>query len=186
MGNIVLTENVTLDGVTQDPTATEGVHTADWRAGLTDTDRAEWARFIHDDALTATALLFGRRTYDSFAPRYPSRTDDLARKINELPKYVVSTTLTDPRWNNSTVVRLDEIAALKDKVDGEIRVYGSTTLVQGLFERGLVDEVRLLVFPLVLGKGERLFDKGIGQRWRLVDVRTVGDNFAFLTYGAAT
>jgi dihydrofolate reductase len=186
MGKIVLTENVTLDGVTQDPTADEGFNSADWRTDLTAKDREEWAGFILDDTLAADVLLLGRRTYDFFAGRYPSRTGALADAVNGLKKYVVSTTLTDPGWNDSTVLAgLDAVSPLKDTVDGEIRVWGSTELAQGLFERGLVDEVRLLVFPLVLGKGDRLLNRGGDRPWRLVDLRTVGENLALLTYGVA-
>ncbi|GAB3872805.1 hypothetical protein GCM10029964_011860 [Kibdelosporangium lantanae] len=119
MANIVLTENLTLDGVTQDPTAAEGVHATDWRAALTERDRESWATFMLEDARTPSALLFGRRTYDYFAPRYPTRTDQLARTVNNLPKYVLSTTLTDPEWANTTVLGgMDEVAKLRETAEG--------------------------------------------------------------------
>src|SRR2546430_1820661 len=144
MGTIVVFENVSLDGVTQDPTGEEGVTRSDWRAGLAPTDREAWAKLILDDALGPQALLLGRRSYDFFAARYPSRTGELADRMNSLPKYVVSATLTDPGWNNSTVLDgdvVDEVSRLKRTVNGEIRVYASTRLVHTLFEHDLVDSL---------------------------------------------
>jgi dihydrofolate reductase len=186
MGTIVVFENISLDGVTQDPTGEEGVSRADWRAGLTPADRLAWDQLILDDARGAQAIALGRRSYEFFAARYPSRTGELADLMNGLPKYVVSATLADPAWTNTTVLGGDAVAAvsaLKDKVDGEIRVYASSRLVPSLLEHDLVDELRLAIFPLVAGAGERLFGAASKpQPLRLVSARTVGDSLASLTY----
>jgi dihydrofolate reductase len=186
MGTIVVFENVTLDGVTQDPTGEEGVSGEDWRAGLGPTDREAWAKVVLDDALGARVLLLGRRSHEYFAARWPSRDGELAEKLNGMPKYVVSTTLTDPGWHNSTVLSgdvLDEVTTLRRTVTGEIRVYASTRLVHTLIAHDLVDELRLLVFPLVTGTGDRLFGRTTNPvPLRLVDNRTVGDGLALLTY----
>jgi dihydrofolate reductase len=186
MGTIVVFENVSLDGVTQDPTSEEGFSRDDWRAGLTPADREEWDKLILGDALGAQALLLGRRSYEFFAARYPSRTGKMADRMNSLPKYVVSATLADPGWNNSTVLdgdMVDEVSALKRTVNGEIRVYASSQLVHTLIEHDLIDELRLTIFPLVMGAGDRLFDQTINpQALSLVDACTVGDSLAYLTY----
>jgi dihydrofolate reductase len=186
MATIVAFENVSLDGVTQDPTAEEGFNREDWRAGLAPTDREEWAKRLLDDALEAEALLLGRRSYEYFAARYPDRAGEMADRMNSLPKYVVSATLTDPAWNNSTVLDGDvvnEVSKLKHTVNGEIRVYASSQLVQTLFEHDLVDELRLAIFPLVIGTGDHLFDQTSNpKRLRLVDTHTVGDSLTYLTY----
>ncbi|MFF1481671.1 dihydrofolate reductase family protein [Streptomyces sp. NPDC058301] len=186
MGTIVVFENVSLDGVTQDPTGAEGFSRGDWRVGLTPTDRAAWDKLILDDALGAHALLLGRRSYEFFAARYPSRTGQLADRMNSLPKYVASTTLADPAWNNSTVLNGDivhEVVRLKHTVNGEIRVYASSQLVQTLIEHGLVDELRLTIFPIVMGDGNRLFDRtGTPKHLHRVGTRAVGDSLAYLSY----
>jgi dihydrofolate reductase len=186
MGTIVVFENVSLDGVTQDPTADEGLNREDWRARLAPTDREEWGKRLLSDALGAEVLLLGRRSYEFFAARYPYRAGELADRMNSLPKYVVSATLTDPGWTNSTVLVGDvvnEVSKLKHTVNGEIRVYASSQLVQTLVEHDLVDEVRLAIFPLVMGAGDRLFDQTSNpKRLRLVDTHTVGDSLTYLTY----
>jgi dihydrofolate reductase len=186
MGTIVIFENVSLDGVTQDPTGEEGVSRGDWRAVLAPTDRDEWDKLILHDALGAQALLLGRRSYEFFAARYPSRTGELADRMNSLPKYVVSATLADPGWNNSTVLDgdiADEVATLKQTVDGETRVYASSQLVHTLIEQDLIDELRLTIFPFVMGAGDRLFDQASNPRsLRLVETRTIGDSLAYLAY----
>lgn len=186
MGTIVVFENVSLDGVTQDPTGEEGFSRDDWRAGLAPADREAWAKLILEDALGAQALLLGRRSYEFFATRYPSRTGELADTMNGLPKYVVSATLVAPGWHNSAVLAGDvvaEVSRLTRTVDGEIRVYGSTRLVHTLLEHDLVDEVRLAVFPLVMGAGSRLFDRpGNPEPLRLLSARTVGDGLTYLSY----
>jgi dihydrofolate reductase len=186
MGTIVVFENVSLDGVTQDPTADEGLNREDWRAGLAPTDREEWAKRLLSDALGAEVLLLGRRSYEFFATRYPYRAGEMADRMNSLPKYVVSATLTNPGWNNSTVLDGDvvnEVSKLKHTVNGEIRVYASSQLVHTLIEHDLVDELRLAIFPLVMGGGDRLFDQTSNpKRLRLVDTHTVGDSLTYLTY----
>jgi dihydrofolate reductase len=189
MGTIVVFENVSLDGVTQDPTAEEGFNREDWRAGLSPTDRAAWNRLILDDARGAQALLLGRRSYEFFAARYPSRSGELADTMNSLPKYVVSATLAAPGWNNSTILGgdvVDAVSTLKQQLDGEIRVYASSRLVHTLIGHDLVDELRLAVFPLVMGAGDRVFDPtGSPRSLRLVESRRVGDSLAYLSYRSA-
>jgi dihydrofolate reductase len=191
MGTIVVFENVSVDGITQDATGEEGFNSVDWRAGLDPTDREEWAKRLLDDALGAEALLLGRRSYEFFAARYPYRTGEMADRMNSLPKYVVSATLTDPGWNNSTVLNgdvLDEVAKLKRAVHGEIRVYASSQLVRTLIEHDLVDELRLAIFPLMMGAGKGLFDQTSKPKplrpkpLRLIDAQTVGDSLTYLTY----
>ncbi|NBH11343.1 dihydrofolate reductase family protein [Amycolatopsis sp. SID8362] len=188
MGTIVVFENTSLDGVTQDATGEEGIsRVGDWRASLSPADRGAWDALILEDALAAQALLLGRRSYEFFAARYPSRTGALADQMNSLPKYVVSTTLDHAgAWNGSTVLTgdvLSEVSTLKEKVDGEIRVYASSRLVPALIDAGLVDELRLTIFPFVLGAGERLFDLiSSSHSLRLVGARTVGASLAYLTY----
>jgi dihydrofolate reductase len=189
MGTIVVFENVSLDGVTQDPTGEEGFSRDDWRAGLTPADREAWNQLILDDARAAQALLLGRRSYEFFAARYPFRSGELADRMNGLPKYVVSATLAEPDWNNSTVLTgdlVDEVTTLKQKVDGEIRVYASSRVLPTLIEHDLVDELRLAVFPLVMGAGSRVFDPTSHPRTlRLLDTRRVGDSLAYLSYRSA-
>jgi dihydrofolate reductase len=184
MGRIVVSDNVSLDGVMEDPAGDEGFARGGW-VGLIK-DRPDLARLTLDEALGTDALLMGRRTYEWFAARWPSRTGPLADRLNGLPKYVVSSTLVNPRWNNSTVlsgVLLDEVTALKQRFDGDIVVPASVRIVCTLLEHDLVDELRLKVFPVVLGAGERLFGESRGTRaMRLVDVRMLDGDTAFLTY----
>lgn len=191
MGTIVVFENVSLDGVTQDPTGEEGFCAVDWRAQLSPADREAWADLVLDDVRGATALLLGRGSYEYFAARYPSRTGPMADRMNSLPKHVVSTTLADPSWSNSTVLAGDvvpEVTKLKETVDGEIRVYASSRLVPLLLAHDLVDEIRLAVFPLAMGAGRGIFDRADGFRplrptpLRLVASRTVGESLLHLTY----
>jgi dihydrofolate reductase len=184
MGKIVISENVTLDGVVQDPAGDEGFRVGGW-VGLIK-DRPELNKLALDEALGAEALLLGRRSYEWFAARWPSRSGELADRLNSLPKYVVSSTLEDPDWNNSTVLKGDvvaEVAKLKDELEGEIVVPASFQLVHTLIEHDLVDELRLKIFPVVLGAGERLFGETSDKKpMRLVDAQTLGDGVAFLTY----
>ena len=186
MGKIVVSETVTLDGVIQDPTGDEGFSRGGWFGQIGNEDREEWAKVEFDEALSATALLLGRRTYEYFATRWPSRSGEWADRLNSLPKYVVSSTLENPDWNNSTVLKGDvvtEVTRLKQDVNGDIVVYGSFQLFHTLLDHDLVDELRLMVFPLVVGAGESLFGaKGGTKPMRLVDTRTVGDGLAFLSY----
>ena len=144
------------------------------------------AKVLLDEALGAEALLLGRRSYELLAARWPSRSGELADRLNSLPKYVVSSTLEDPEWNNSTVLKGDvvtEVSKLKQELDGEIVVAASFQLVRTLIEHDLVDELRLMIYPVVLGAGERLFGETSDKKpMRLVDTRTVGGGVAFLTY----
>jgi dihydrofolate reductase len=186
MGKIIISENVTLDGVVQDPTGDEGFGRGGWFGQVGNKDREEWAKVELDEALGADALLLGRRTYEFFAARWPSRSGQWADRLNSLPKYVVSATLQDPDWNNSTVLTgdvVDAVSTLSRKVNGDIVVYASFQLVHTLMEHDLVDEVRLMIYPFVLGAGGRLFGETRRKKqMRLIDTRTVGRGLAFLTY----
>ena len=186
MGNLVVSENVTLDGVVQDPTGEEGFRLGGWYGQVSDRDRDGFAKVLFEEALGAAALLLGGRSYTWFAARWPSRSGAWADRLNDLPKYVVSTTVKDPGWHNSTVLTGDvvsEVTKLKQRVNGDIVVYASGQLVATLLEHDLVDELRLMVFPVVLGSGERIFGR-ISDRipLRLIDARTVSDGLALLTY----
>jgi dihydrofolate reductase len=186
MGKIIISENVSLDGVVQDPTGDEGFRVGGWFGQVGNRDREEWAKVELDEALGAEAMLLGRRTYEFFAARWTSRSGPWADRLNSLPKYVVSATLQDPDWNNSTVLTgdvVDEVSTLSRKVSGDIVVYASFQLVHTLIAHDLVDELRLMIYPFVLGVGERLFGETSGKKhMRLVDTRTVGDGLAFLIY----
>ena len=186
MGKIVISDNVTLDGVVQDPAGDEGFRVGGW-VGLIK-DRPEIGKLALDEALGTEALLLGRRSYEWFAARWPSRSGELADRLNSLPKYVVSSTLEDPDWNNTTVLKGDvvnEVSKLKQELDGEINVPASFQLARTLIEHDLVDELRLKIFPVVLGAGERLFGETSDKKpMRLVDTQTAGDGVAVLTYVA--
>src|SRR5438874_2607997 len=158
MGRIVVSENVSLDGVVEDPAGDEGFGRGGWVGLLA--AREEVAKAALDEALAAEAFLLGRRTYDWLAALWLTRSGELADRLNSLPKYVVSSTLEDPAWNNSIVLRgdpVDEVSKLKQALTGEIVVPGSFHLLRALIEHNLVDELRLKIFPVVLGAGERLF-----------------------------
>ena len=163
----------------------EGFGRGGWIGRIGERGREEAAKVLLDEALGADAQLFGRRTYEFLAERWPSRSGELADRLNGMPKYVVSSTLVDPRWNNSTVLQgdvLGEVSKLKQQLDGEIVVAGSIQLVRALMENDLVDELRLMIYPAVLGDGERLFGETSDQRpVRLVETRTV-DDLAYLIY----
>jgi dihydrofolate reductase len=184
MGKIVISENVTLDGVIQDPAGDEGFRHGGW-VGLI-RDSPQLGKLALDEALGQEAFLLGRRTYEWLAARWPSRTGELADRLNSLPKYVVSATLADPAWNNSTVLRgdvLTEVSKLKQELTGEIVVPGSFRLVRTLIEHDLADEVRLKVFPVALGAGERLFGETSDRKpLRLLGTQTVEGGIALLTY----
>jgi dihydrofolate reductase len=186
MGKIVISENVSLDGVDEDPTGEEGFTHGGWFNEIGDKDREAWATVGLGEALGAEAMLLGRRSYEYLAARWPSRTGEWADRLNSMPKYVVSSTLVDPRWTNSTVLNGDvvkEISKLKQELDGEIVVAASHQLVGTLMEHDLVDELRLMVYPVVLGAGQRLFGETSDKKpMRLLDTRTVGDGLASLTY----
>jgi dihydrofolate reductase len=185
MGRIVVSENVTLDGVVEDPAGAEGFGRGGWVGRIGERGREEAAKVLLDEALGAEAQLFGRRTYEFLAARWPSRSGEFADRFNEMPKYVVSSTLRDPDWHNTTVLAGDviqEISKLKEELDGEIVVAGSIRLVRTLMENDLVDELRLMIYPVVLGAGEHLFGETSDPRpVRLVATRTV-DDLAYLTY----
>jgi dihydrofolate reductase len=186
MGRIVSSENLSLDGVIQDPTGEEGSKVGGWFGRIGDKDRQGWAQVELDEALGSAALLMGRRTYQFFAARWPSRTGEWADRLNNMPKYVVSTTLEYPGWNNTTILTgdaVDEVSKLKQALGGDIVVHGSGRLVRTLLEHDLVDELRLMIFPFLLGAGERLFEQiSTRKPLRLIDTRTVGDGLALLTY----
>jgi len=185
MGKIVISENVSLDGVVEDPSGVEGFKHGGWVGRIGDRGREEAAKVLLDEALGAEALLWGRRTFEFLAERWPSRTGALADRLNSMPKYVVSSTLEDPNWNNTTVLKgdaVDEVSKLRQKLNGEIVVAGSIRLIRALMEHDLVDELRLLVYPVVLGAGERLFGETSDKKpVRLLGTRTV-DDLALLTY----
>jgi dihydrofolate reductase len=194
MGKIVISTNTSLDGVVQDPDGTEGFRLGGWFGQFGGNDLEEWAKLSLEEALRAEALLLGRRSDEWFAARWAARTGEWADRLNSLPKYVVSSTLEDPTWansedptrTNSTVLKgdvVDEVSKLKQELDGEIVTYASYQLGRTLIEHDLVDELRLVVFPVVLGAGERLFGETSDKKAaRLVDTKTIGDGLAFLTY----
>src|SRR6266536_4332754 len=186
MGKIVMSEFVTLDGVIQDPAGNEGFRHGGWVGRVGDKGREETDKVLLDQALGTDALLLGRRSYELLAAVWPSRSGELADRLNSLPKYVVSSTLEDPEWSNSTVLKgevVNEVSKLKRELDGEIVVYASRQLVHTLMEHDLVDELRLMVYPVVLGAGERLFGETSDKKSiRPLNARTVGDNLVYLTY----
>jgi dihydrofolate reductase len=186
MGKLVISENVSLDGVVQDPTGEEGFRHGGWFGQVGDKDREEWAKVEFEEALGAEALLLGRRSDEYFGPRWTGRSGEWADRLNSLPKYVVSSTLVNPEWSNSTVLKgevVNEVSKLKQELDGEIIVYASRQLVHTLMEHDLVDELRLMVYPFVLGAGERLFGETSDKKsMRRLSTRTVGDGIAYLTY----
>jgi dihydrofolate reductase len=176
MGKLAVTEFITLDGVIEDPGGSEGHERGGWAFQF---ERGpEGDQFKLDELMAADAQLLGRRTYEGFAAAWPGRTDEVgfAERMNSMPKYVVSSTLEAPEWNNTIVVRdVAEVARLKDEHE-EILVAGSATLVHALVDQGLVDELRLMVFPVVLGAGKRLFTDGVArQPFRIVDTKQAGE-----------
>jgi dihydrofolate reductase len=187
VAKIIVSDNVSLDGVIQDPAGDEGFRHGGW-VGLI-RDNPELNQLALDEALGAEALLVGRRTYEWLAARWPSRSGELADRLNSMPKHVVTSTLEHPDWNNSTVLNgdvLSEVSRLKQELDGDVVVPASFQLVHALMEHDLVDELRLKVFPVVLGAGDRLFRETTDKKpMRLVAARTLGDGIAFLTYEVA-
>ena len=186
MGRIIVSENISLDGVIEDPRGEDGLGRGDWFAWVREKDREQWAQVLIAEVLAAEALLLGRHTYEYFAARYPSRSGELAHRLNSIPKYVVSATLQDPQWTNSAVLKghvVNEVSTLKQTLNGEIVVYASGQLAHALIEHDLVDELRLMTFPFVVGAGERLYsDTSSVKPMHLVDSRTIGDGLALLTY----
>jgi dihydrofolate reductase len=187
VGKIVVTEFVSLDGVMEDPGGAESFKYGGWTFEINRGDEGD--KFKLDEAFSSEALLLGRVTYEGFAAAWPSREGEFADKFNSMPKYVVSSSLGEPEWNNSTVLKGDvteEVAKLKQEQDGDIVVHGSARLAQTLIEHDLVDEFRLMVFPVVLGSGKRLFGETSDKKpLRLVDSKVVGDGVAILIYQPA-
>jgi dihydrofolate reductase len=183
VGKIVVTEFVSLDGVFESPGPVGDFEHAGWTFNF---DRgADGDRFKFDEHMAAEAQLLGRETYEGFAAAWPTVTDEagFADRMNSMPKYVVSATLEKAEWNNSTIIGMSDVAAVRDKHQGVLLVAGSGRLVRGLMERGLVDELRLMVFPVVLGSGRRLFEGAPVTRFTLANSRPVGpDGVTVLTY----
>src|SRR3989442_2014724 len=170
VGRIVVTEFVSLDGVMEDPGGSENFKHGGWSFEIDWGD--EGSKFKLDEAMDSSALLLGRTTYEGFAEAWPSREGEFADKFNSMPKYVVSSTLENPEWNNSTVLKgdlADEVARLKEAHEGDIVVHGSAQLAQALIEHDLVDELRLMVYPVLLGSGKRLFGESGKKTLRLTD-----------------
>ena len=186
MGKIIISENVSLDGVIQDPAGDEGFQRGGWVGRVGDRGREAAAQVLLEEALGTEAMLLGRRSYEFLAARWPSRTGALADRLNSKPKYVVSSTLQDPVWNNTTVLKgnvVNEVSKLKQQLAGDIVVAASFQLVRTLIEHDLADELRLMIYPVVLGAGERLFgDTSDKKPLRLISTRTVGNDLAYLTY----
>jgi dihydrofolate reductase len=186
MGRIVVTEFVSLDGVMEAPGG-EDFKYKGWSFAF---DRGEEGnKFKLDETFDSEALLLGRVTYEGFAAAWPSRDGEFADKFNSMPKYVVSSTLENPEWNNTTVLKGDavsEASRLKQELDGDIYVHGSCQLVQTLIENDLVDELHLMVFPVILGTGKRVFGETSDKKsLRLADSKTVGEGVAILVYQPA-
>jgi len=185
MGKIVVSSNVSLDGVIQDPDGKEGFKHGGWFKEFVGKDFEGWAKNETDETFHAEAMLLGRKSDEWFATRTPGRTEPWAARMNSLPKHVVSSTLKKPKWTNSTVLKdvVKEVPRLKREVNGDILVYGSYQLVRALMEHRLVDEFRLIVFPVVLGSGERLFGETTDKTpVRLVRSQTLGEGLLLVTY----
>ena len=188
MGQIVVTEFVSLDGVMEDPGGAEDFKHGGWSFKISRGDEGD--KFKLDETFASEALLLGRVTYEGFAEAWPSRDGEFADKFNNMPKYVVSSTLSEPEWNNSTVLNgdvVEQVRKLRQELDGDIVVHGSAMLAQTLLEHDLVDQLRLMVFPVVLGSGKRLFgDTRDTKPLQLVDSKVVGDGVTILVYEPAT
>lgn len=188
MGKIVMSgpQNMSLDGVVQDPDGAEGFALGGWFVESGGKDLEAWNQLALEETRRAEAWLLGRKSYEFFSTRWRARTGELADRINGIPKYIVSSTLAAPDWNNSTVLTGDpvtEASKLKQALDGEIILPASYQLASKLIEHDLVDELRVVVFPVALGAGKRLFDT-LGERklMRRLNARTIGDGLVFLTY----
>jgi dihydrofolate reductase len=184
MGRVVVTEFVSLDGVMEDPGGAEEYRYGGWSFEVARGEEGD--AFKVQEALGSEALLLGRTTYEGFAEAWPSREGEFADKFNGMPKYVVSSTLREAAWNNSTILGGDlgvEVARLREAIDGDIVVHGSAQLAQALIDRDLVDELRLMVYPVILGSGKRLLE-GIAEKkpLRLTDSKVVGEGVAILVY----
>jgi dihydrofolate reductase len=187
MGTIVMggPQNVTLDGVVQDPDGAEGFRLGGWFSQSGGTDLEAWSKVALSEWQPAQAWLLGRRSYEFFGSRWQARSGDLADKLNSMPKYVVSSTVDDLDWNNSKILKGDvisEVSKLKQEIKGRIFISGFQ-LGRTLIEHNLVDELRIVIFPVVLGEGKRFFEEtGITKPLRLVETSTVGDGLVHLTY----
>ena len=188
MGKLMISTNASLDGVVQDPDGREGFRLGGWFGQFGGKDLEQWAKVEFEEALGTDALLLGRRSDEWFAERWLSRSDEWAERLNSLPKYVVSSTVEHPSWSNATVLNgdvVEQVSKLKRELDGEIVVYASYQLARTLIEHDLVDEVRLVVFPVILGAGQRLFGETSNQKpMHLVDAAILGAGLARLTYEA--
>jgi dihydrofolate reductase len=186
MGKIVISTNVSLDGVVQDPDGKEGYDRGGWFSESGGQDLELWAQIEAEEAMRTDALLLSRRSDEWFGSRWSTRAGAWADQLNSLPKYIASATLKDPVWQNSTILSGEvtaEVATLKENVDGEILIYASYQLGQVLTEHDLVDEFRLFVFPVVVGAGKRLFGETGGKKpLRLMDSKTIGHGLVFVTY----
>ena len=185
---IVATDYVTLDGVIQDPVGMEGSGLGNWTGPFSRGEVGD--RIKHQELMAASALLLGRITYDAFAAVWPTVDDPagFARRINSLPKFVASRTLSSPAWNNTTIIEddlLDRVRALRNEQESDVLIYGSASLVHQLVPHGLIDEFRLMVYPVVLGRGVRLFPDGYASQLKLIDTTQMGDGIVQLTYGLA-
>ena len=188
MGRIVVTEFISVDGVVEDPGGSEDFKYGCWSFEFNRGEEGDG--FKLDDTRESAALLLGRRTYEGFAEAWPEREGEFADLFNDMPKYVVSSTLTDPGWNNSTVIEpgnlAAEVARIRDEVDGDVVVHGSVQLAHAMLDEGLVDELHLMVFPVILGAGKRLFgETSDKQPLELAESRTVGDGVAVQVYRRA-
>src|SRR4051812_28691252 len=189
MGRIVITEFVSLDGVMEDPGGAEDFKHGGWSFEISRGDEGD--QFKLDETMGSEALLLGRRTYEGFASAWPQREGEFADKFNDMPKYVVSSTLGDPEWSNTTVLSgddlADEVSKLREQHDGDVVVHGSAQLAQALIENDLVDELRLMVFPVLLGGGKRLFGETSDKKpLKLTDSKTVGDGVEIQVYAPAS
>jgi dihydrofolate reductase len=184
MGRIIVSDNLSIDGVFQDPAGDEGFERGGWVGAIK--DRPELSQLALDDALRSDAMLMGRRTYEWFAGRWPSRSGGLADRLNGMPKYVVTSTLPEPAWNNTTVLSgdlLDEVTRLKTQSSRDILVTASSGIAHTLLEHDLVDELRLKVFPVLLGAGTRFFgETSVSKPMRLVETRCIDGDTAYLVY----
>jgi dihydrofolate reductase len=173
MGNVIVSQFITVDGVVEDPGGSENFERGGWAFEFSRGEDGD--QFKLDEVMSAEALLLGRTTYEGFAAAWPLREGDFADKFNNMTKYVVSSTLSDPDWNNSHVIGVGDVERIKGEIDGDILVNGSVQLVGALLDAGLIDELRLMVFPVVLGKGKKLFSDGAKLAFALTETKAVGD-----------
>jgi dihydrofolate reductase len=188
MGRIVVTEYISVDGVVEAPSGSETFERVGWTDAFT--RGPEGDQFKWDETSASDALLLGRVTYDGFAPVWPQIPGEFADKFNSMPKYVISSTLENPEWNNTTVLRgdvVEEATKLKEKYEGDIVVHGSPQLAQTLIEHDLVDAIHLQVYRVIVGAGKRLFaETSVTKRLRLAEAKTVGDGVHILIYERVT